>query len=197
MNKLTAWFTAHKPEVALGAGGIVVTIALYVRSRNAASTSSSTTGTGTTASTTEIPTTADTTDSDVYNGLESQILGLQQATLALGTTPATSTGAAPAPTGLTVPPLQLGGAPTAGGTEYAGNTFGVQTPAAAPYDTGQEVVGGNPYTNFAFPGGTTVATMSEDLFPGGNGGGVMSEYDPSGATTFELPVYPNEPVVSH
>lgn len=60
-----SWLKGHRAETLLGAGGIVVSIALYVRSKNSAASN--------TASTTEPQSTADTTDSDLYNDLEGQI----------------------------------------------------------------------------------------------------------------------------
>lgn len=42
MNKLGPWFKAHKAEVGIGAAGIVVTLALYMRSKKTSSGSSST-----------------------------------------------------------------------------------------------------------------------------------------------------------
>ncbi len=89
-GKASAWLKGHKTETLLGAGGIVVTIALYVRSKNAAASTS-----GETVSTEEPSGTADTTDSDLYNGLEGQIGQLQQAVTLLGTTAGTAS-AAPA-----------------------------------------------------------------------------------------------------
>lgn len=99
-GKLTGWLKGHRVETLLGAGGIVVTIALYVRSKN----SSTSGGSGTTASTVEPDGTADTTDSDLYNDLEGQIEQLGTAvnglaaTAGASTTSAASTTATPAAT---------------------------------------------------------------------------------------------------
>lgn len=78
-QKFTDWLKTHKNEAYLGSAGTVVALALYVKSRKAASSSSS----GTSEST-EMPTsTADTTGTDAYNGIEDQVLGLQSALLGL------------------------------------------------------------------------------------------------------------------
>ncbi len=85
---IDTWVKTHKPEAALGVGAIVVTIALYVRSKNSSSTSTGST------STAEPVATDDTSATDYYSGLEDQVLGLQQALLGLSTqqsTPTTST----------------------------------------------------------------------------------------------------------
>lgn len=80
-NDWSAWLKTHKQEAALGGAGIVVAIALYVKSKKSAAGSSS--GQPVTNPTYAYPSsTADTTGYDIYNGLESQILGLQQAVLA-------------------------------------------------------------------------------------------------------------------
>jgi hypothetical protein len=80
--KTVDWLKTHKQEAALGAGGVVVAIALYVRSRsNAASgSSSSTAGYATPNSSSTYPAGyVDTSSTDLYNGLEGQIVGLQAA----------------------------------------------------------------------------------------------------------------------
>jgi hypothetical protein len=82
-----SWIKTHQNEALLGGGGIVVAIALYVRSK-----SSSSSTTGTTSSYANPATGVDTTATDAYSGLESQILGLQQAAL----TNQTPAGGAPA-----------------------------------------------------------------------------------------------------
>lgn len=68
-----AWFQAHKTEVMVGGAGIVVTIALYMRSKANSS------GAGTTAATQSYgnpATVADTTTADLYDNLANQIQGL-------------------------------------------------------------------------------------------------------------------------
>jgi len=98
-----AWVKGHRTETILGAGGIVVTIALYVRSRNNAAANS---GTGT-SQTFATPTgTADTTNSDLYNGLEGQIGQLQQAVASIGATAGAGTTPAAAPTSPVTPSPQ-------------------------------------------------------------------------------------------
>jgi hypothetical protein len=74
------WLKTHKQEAALGGAGLVVAIALYVRSKNASSSSGTTT-----ASTGNPATVDDTTATDYYSGLENQITGLQSALLGAGT----------------------------------------------------------------------------------------------------------------
>lgn len=95
MAKTLDWLKTHKQEAALGAGGIVVAVALYVRSRaNASSSSSSgTTSPSTTAAGVEPygGYVADTSGTDLYNGLEGQIQALGAAISALPAT--SSTGA--------------------------------------------------------------------------------------------------------
>lgn len=77
-----AWLKTHKPEAALGAGGIAVTVllALRARSKNAAGAAS---GGGVPASSVLPVSTADTTQSDAFNGIEEQVVGLQSALLGL------------------------------------------------------------------------------------------------------------------
>lgn len=93
--KFGQWLKTHKNEAMLAGGGVVVAIALYVKSQSSSSGSSSTDAT-------EVPATADTTDSDVYNALEGQIESLSGAVSTLqGLSPgssstATSSGAAAA-----------------------------------------------------------------------------------------------------
>lgn len=110
--KIGDWLKGHKPEAALGAGGIAVTLFLAYRARqNAAASGSSSTSSGLlgglTGSSTAVPvSTADTTSSDAFNGIEDQVLGLQQAVLGIqsGTpaaapaTPASTTASPAAPT---------------------------------------------------------------------------------------------------
>lgn len=76
----TAWFQKHKTEVILGGGGIVVTIALYMRSKANSAASGSTTATQSSA----MPlTTADTTNTDLYDALEGQVQGLSTSVAAV------------------------------------------------------------------------------------------------------------------
>ncbi len=117
MSNFSNWYATHKQEALLGAGGIVVTIALYARSKKASSAAS--TSAGATSSSIDPATglpygsAADnaalaaqqgalysqgTTGTDVYNGLENQILGLQQAFVGSQGTPAPTTTPAPTPT---------------------------------------------------------------------------------------------------
>ena len=93
--KMGSWIKTHKNEAILAGGGIVVAIALYVKSKNASSSS----GTAATQSYANPATVADTTATDAYSGLENQVLGLQQAFLGLAgqgaaAAPATTTAAA-------------------------------------------------------------------------------------------------------
>ncbi len=77
-----AWLKTHKQEAILGAGGIVVAIALYMRSRSQAAANS-----GAAASSLATPNATstypagyvDTSSTDLYNGLEGQITSLQSA----------------------------------------------------------------------------------------------------------------------
>jgi hypothetical protein len=74
----SAWFTGHKTQAYIGAAGVVATIALVVKSRNKAAAA------GASTTSTAVPTTtADTTQSDAFNGIEDQVLGLQSAILAI------------------------------------------------------------------------------------------------------------------
>lgn len=99
-----AWYAGHKPEALIGAAGIVVTLALYVRSKNASAAASGT-GTTVTPSTSQVlpgttaPFTGDTGSSgggditgleSIISQLGTQISGLQ------GTQNQPGTGAAPA-----------------------------------------------------------------------------------------------------
>jgi hypothetical protein len=84
---LGAWFTGHKTQAYIGAAGLVITIALYVKSKDSASATSA----GTTDSTAVPTSTADTTGTDAYNGIEDQVLGLQSALLGLQTGSASTT----------------------------------------------------------------------------------------------------------
>jgi hypothetical protein len=70
-----AWLKSHKPEAALGGGGILVALILYERSKKNG-------GGGSANQSYAMPaTTANTTSTDALSGMESQILGLQQAFL--------------------------------------------------------------------------------------------------------------------
>lgn len=125
------WLKTHKQEAALGAGGIVIALALYVRSRKATGAASST---STTPSSTVVPATANTTGTDVYSGLEDQILGLQQAVLGMS------------------------GAGGAGGTGGAGGAAGGTAGAAAAAASsgpgyGTEQVGGQGFDLLGYTSG--------------------------------------------
>jgi len=145
-----AWLKTHKQEAALGAGGIVIALALYVRSRNTAGSSSSS---STTPSSTVVPATADTTGTDVYSGLEDQILGLQQAVLGMtqgagsGTTTTTTTAG--------------GSGGTAGGT--TGQGYGAEEVAGQQYDLLGYTSGHN-YTGYNVGNGAPVFYLT----PGSN-----------------------------
>jgi len=152
----TAWVKAHREEVGLGVAGMVLTLALYMKSKKA---KAGTSGSASTANSTIDPATgqaygspadqaylaqqtsalngtANTTGSDIYNGLENQILGLQQATLALQQPPAsTKTDTPAAPSG----PFSGFGDQTIGGQQYA--ELGLVTGGAF---TGYNVSGGAP-----------------------------------------------------
>jgi hypothetical protein len=171
--KTGPWLKSHKQEAALGAGGIVVAIALYVRSKNASSSSSGASST--------TPATADTTSSDLYNALEGQIANLQQgASSGAGqgqtwkgrkvaggaTVVAPATPAAPA-----APNVEGYGTTALGGSEYdiLGNIGSGQ--AYSGYEVGggapvyfETPAGGNPETNLnasqvaGLPAGTEVLT---------------------------------------
>jgi hypothetical protein len=100
-----AWYGGHKTEALLGAGGIVVTIALYVKSKNAAA-GTSTAATATPSTSTVMPgTEAPDTGSygngggDGVSGLSSILSGLSsQLTNLTGTLSGTGTGGtSPAP----------------------------------------------------------------------------------------------------
>ncbi len=114
------WFKTHKQEAIIGGGGLVVALALYVKSRNASASSSSST-----PSSTVVPAVSDTTGTDEFSGVEDQILGLQSAVLgmaAAGSAPpstgALSPGTIPAP----VPASPAPSAPT--GPGYGTQSFG-------------------------------------------------------------------------
>jgi hypothetical protein len=77
-----AWVKGHKPEAALGGLGIAVTLFLAYRARKA-NAAAGASGSTTPASTAVPVSTADTTSSDAFSGLESQVVGLQSALLAL------------------------------------------------------------------------------------------------------------------
>lgn len=89
-----SWLKTHREEALLGGGGIVVTIALYMRSRSKSSSSSSSSApsaSGAVPTPVAYPTsTGSTTGTDVASGMESQILGLQSALLALKAQPSAS-----------------------------------------------------------------------------------------------------------
>lgn len=96
-----AWIKGHKPEAALGAGGIAVTVLLALRTRKKAGAGSGAPASGVAypASSIMPVTTADTTASDAYSGIESQVVGLQSALLALQHPDPSSSGPAGAPSG--------------------------------------------------------------------------------------------------
>lgn len=213
-SKIGRWYKGHKPEALLGVGGIAVTVIVAVRARAKNAASGTTGTTATPVASTAVPTsTADTTDSDAFNGLEDQILGLQQAVVGLGTQ--TTSGGAPGTGSGTGGGSGSGGTTGGGGTtpqpgsnQSAPNptqswlasllpvgTWGVQTAQAAPYALGQEDINDAQYTVFDFPTGTPLSTIDSDLYGGADvGQGLLNEYDPTGSTEFALPVYPNEPV---
>ena len=172
--KTGAWLKSHKQEAALGAGGIVVAIALYVRSKNAASGSSS----GASSTT---PATADTTSADLYNALEGQIANLQQGASSgagqgqtwKGRKVSSSTGATAPSTPATpaAPNVQGYGTTALGGSEYdiLGNIGSGQSYSGYEVGGGAPVYfetpgGGNPSTNLSaaqvagLPAGTEVLT---------------------------------------
>jgi hypothetical protein len=101
-----AWYAGHKPEALLGAAGIVVTLALYVRSKNAAAAASGSTTPATGSTSTVMPGTL-APDTGSYGngggditGLESVLTGLGQQLTALQGQQATGSGTpatAPAP----------------------------------------------------------------------------------------------------
>lgn len=95
---LGAQLKNHKTELLVGGAGVVMAIALYVKSKGSSSSTTpatTTTGTGTVVEGTSVAT---TTGTDIYGGLENQILGLQQAVLGLSTNkPTTTTPKTPTP----------------------------------------------------------------------------------------------------
>lgn len=104
-QSFSAWYAGHKPEALLGAGGIVVAIALYVKSRNAAAASSS----GTNAPASQVispgtlaPYTGSPGGSSDMSGIDSILAGLGnqlsqiQGQLPAPGTPGTPAAAAPA-----------------------------------------------------------------------------------------------------
>ncbi len=133
-DKTLAWLKTHKQEAALGAGGIVVAIALYMKSRaNAAANSSSSTSSGTLSSTpasVAYPTgVANTTGTDLYTGLESQISQLQAAiTAAQQPAPAPSVSSSPPPGLSSTTPLSnqviVGGGYSVAGGSGPGGGYG-------------------------------------------------------------------------
>ena len=92
--KVGQWLKTHKQEAILGAGGIVVTVALYERSHSSSSTSASSSApsaAGAVPTGVAYPTSVgSTTGTDAASGMESQILGLQSALLALQTQPSSA-----------------------------------------------------------------------------------------------------------
>lgn len=108
-----AWMKAHRTEVLLGGGGIVVTIALYMRSKSSAG------GTNAANQSYANPATAvDTTQASMYDSLANQIGGLGQSVAAL--TAAHQAGTYVAPTNETLFGAGYGAPGQA--TEYASST---------------------------------------------------------------------------
>ena len=106
MASLMTQLKAHKDEVLIGGAGIAVTAALYLRSKskNATTAASTTSASGATVVTPGYiaspgATVATTSGTDAYNGMETQILGLQQDLMGL-----TTSGFSTRPAGTTIEP---------------------------------------------------------------------------------------------
>ena len=113
-SKLTRWLATHKPEAALGVGGIGVTIFLALRARKQAAASGSSTSSGTSASQ-ALPVSyyppasgGDSFDAGQFGGVLSQLS--QELNTLAGQPPAPSTSpvAAPAPAAAAAAPAQPG-----------------------------------------------------------------------------------------
>ena len=150
------WLQAHRTEVFIGVGGIVITIALYMRSKNSAAAATSTT-----PSTSVVPSTADTTQSDLYNGLESQINGLASAvsaSTAAQAAPGTAAAGAPGQGAISVDGAQYVDLGTLGngGNFYGYNVGGsgapifAETPGSSSLVTNMDLAG--------LPSGTELLT---------------------------------------
>jgi hypothetical protein len=148
------WFKTHKPEAALGVGGIVVAIVLAQRSKKGAGSGGASKATPTSYA---VPATADTSATDAFSGLENQILGLQsafvgsQAAKAAPTTPAST----PAASG----PFQGFGQQSIGGAMY--DELGNVTNGMF---NGYNVSGGEPV--FYNVGGSLLTNLSPSAISG-------------------------------
>lgn len=146
------------------------------------------------------------------SGLQAMIqnLGAELTSLEATPAPTVSEGGSPGgttgSTGSTPPPVSDVG--LFGGTPIVGGSLGQQSSAAMPYDVGQEVIGGNPYTDFAFPAGTSLQQIATDLysswgpngpFPNATPQAALAQVqaiDPTGSDTLAVPLYGGEPVIS-
>jgi hypothetical protein len=179
----------------IAAVGAVIGLGVYLYAKNKSSSAS---GTASANPTIVLPSgTTDTANSSVESALLPylQSIGASLNTLSNQVNTQNQTGSNVPVTLPTLPniPAPANNAVT---NSYPTGTFGNQTAAAAPYATNQTIVGGNPYTQFAFPTGTTQQTIANDLYGNAPSGlGTLQQYDPAGSTSFKLPVYPGEPVV--
>lgn len=140
--KFQDWLKTHKPEAGIAAAGMVVALVLYQRSK---SNAAGTTGTNATTQSYAMPaTTANTTGTDAYSGIESQVLGLQQAFLA------TQVGAHGGMAGTQgTPPAATPAAPA------TNNGFGQTTIGGQVYDILGNVTNGN-FNGYNVGGGEPV-----------------------------------------
>ena len=176
----------------IAAVGAVIGLGVYLYAKNKSSSAS---GTASANPTIVLPSgTTDTANSSVESALLPylQSIGASLNTLSQQVNTQKQTGGS---TPVTIPdiPAPANNAVT---NSYPTGTFGTQSAAAAPYATNQTVIGANPYTHFSFPTGTTQQTIANDLYGNAPSGlGTLQQYDPTGSTSFNLPVYPGEPVI--
>lgn len=150
-KSFSAWYAGHKPEAAIGAAGIVVAIALYVKSKNAAASSGNATpSTSTVMPGTLAPDTGNFGGGDLA-GLDSVLSQLSNQLGALQPT-GSSSSAGSAPGSQPAPPTTL---PTL-------------NPADFP-----EIV---PYGQYAPTDYTKIGTVTAGQFHGTNVGGDVPVY---------------------
>jgi|SRR5271157_1814886 len=183
MADIGKWLKTHKPEAALGGGGIVLALVLYARSKSSSSSGASG------ANQSYLPQTGvDTSSTDLYNALEGQIQSLQNAPLPPPGQPGPT-----GPTGPTGTPAPTPAPQAYNGSIFAapgGGTFDILgTEGANDTYAGWEVGGGAPVDYYyngvwgyglsasqiaGLPAGTEVLTptqYTEDITPGSYGTG--------------------------
>lgn len=166
---LTGWLEDHRTQAYIGAAGLVIAIALYVKSRDSAAAAS----TGTTAASTAVPTsTADTTGTDAYNGIEDQVLGLQSALLALQN-PQTGSSVPSPTTSNPGPPSITPAVATAPALQPSGTSTGpAPTPLPATSAAGTWT---NPDSAFSI-GPTGIQQVAGATYPGASSGETSGEF---------------------